>query len=212
MDPHGICGNWTCKIITAAGMEQSSKNATIATHAGSFPREAERLPSMSLCLQGEGRPGVNTGKGKERQMLKNSTGWVAQLAGALSHVPKGCSAGSSVGHVREATDRCLSSAPPPTSFSKTQRNRTDPPFTAQDFKLPFRLFTRERDQIQVCLSKEYRRDPVRTCRTLERLSLIKYPWPKGQTGPGQWNEVQNSSTFCLRYVSRSTWQTPWCLS
>lgn len=42
------------------------------------------------------------------------------------------------------------------------------------------------------LSKEHRLDIVRAYRTLERLNLTTHPWPKGQTGPGQWNTAENS--------------------
>lgn len=53
-----------------------------------------------------------------------------------------------------------------------QEERADPPFTAQDLKLPFPLFMREWTLIQVSvLSKEYRFHTVRSYRTSERLNL-----------------------------------------
>ena len=71
-----------------------------------------------------------------------------------------------------------------------RKETADPPFAAETWScLP--LLVREQNGIHISVPPmEYRLDTVRTS---ERLNLTEHPWSKGQTGPGQWKEANNSN-------------------
>ena len=84
----------------------------------------------------------------------------------------------------------------------TKRNSWHP-ICSRDLK----LLVREQNWIHISVSPtEYRLDTVRTS---ERLNLTEHPWRKGQTGPGQWKE-DNNSNISAWAVFRSPWQGSWC--
>ena len=71
-----------------------------------------------------------------------------------------------------------------------QKETADSPFVAGTWSCLPPTYEGTGWNPHLCLTTEYRLDTVRTS---ERLKLTKHPWPKGQTGSGQWKEANNSN-------------------
>ena len=91
-----------------------------------------------------------------------------------------------------------------------QEGTANPPFTTRGSKLPFPLFKREQKPIQVYVLQGIRAWQWKNLQNLRRTEPHQTSMTKGSnwTWPMKWNP--KFQHFCLRYVSRSTRQAPWC--
>lgn len=64
-----ICGNWTWKIITATGKEESGANACCFNTCWLLPYRSRKAPlSVYLVMGGGGRAGDILGRGEKRDV------------------------------------------------------------------------------------------------------------------------------------------------